>query len=240
VRSLFHRLDPRARIVVVVTATLIVASTPRAELRPFLAYFPLSILLILTSRASGFYLTWRCLAASPFILLAAGLLAFQAGLTSDGRPAGIAAASSVALKGYNAALLLAFLTATTALSELLWALRRLKAPESLNLILGMMYRYTSLLSEEHARLERARESRTVRPLGRQLFAVYGRQLATLIVRSWDRADRVHAAMLSRGFDGGWPTMQSRRFRFFDAAFIAVASLLFLASRFGAPLTLSAQ
>jgi hypothetical protein len=90
-----------------------------------------------------------------------------------------------------------------------------------------MYRYTSLLSEEHARLERARESRTVRPLGRQIFAVYGRQLAMLIVRSWDRADRVHAAMLSRGFDGGWPTMQWRRFRFFDGAFIAVSTLLFL-------------
>jgi cobalt/nickel transport system permease protein len=230
VRSLFQRLDPRARILVVLVATLVVASTPRAVLLPFLAYFPLSVLLILTSRASGFYLTWRCLAASPFILLASGLLAFQAGLGPDGRPAGVPAALSVALKGYAAALLLSFLTATTALSELLWALRRLKSPESLNVILGMMYRYTSLLSEEYARLERARDSRTVGPLGGRRFAVYGRQLAMLVVRSWDRADRVYAAMLSRGYDGGWPAMESRQFRFFDAAFITVSGLLFLASR----------
>jgi cobalt/nickel transport system permease protein len=199
-------------------------------LLPFLAYFPLSVLLILTSRASGFYLTRRCLAASPFILLASGLLAFQGGLGPDGRPAGVPAALSVALKGYAAALLLSFLTATTALSELLWALRRLKSPESLNVILGMMYRYTSLLSEEYARLERARDSRTVGPLGGRRFAVYGRQLAMLVVRSWDRADRVYAAMLSRGYDGGWPAMESRRLRFFDAAFITVSGLLFLASR----------
>lgn len=229
-RSLFERLDPRARILIVVTATLVVASTPRAELAPFLAYFPLSVLLILISRASGWYLISRCLAASPFILLASGLLAFQAGFTSDGRPAGIPAALSVALKGYSAALLLALLTATTALSELLWALRRLKAPESLNVILGVMYRYTSLLSEEYSRLERARESRTVRPLGSRRFTVYGRQLATLFIRSWDRADRVHAAMLSRGYDGAWPSMQSRRFSLFDTTFLIISSLLFLASR----------
>jgi len=230
VRDLFQRLDPRARILTVVVATLIVASTPTAVLEPFVPYFLLSFLLILMSRASGFYITGRCLAASPFILLASGLLAFQAGLAPDGYPAGVPAALSVALKGYAAALLLAFLTATTALSELLWALRKLRAPESLNVILGMMYRYTSLLSEEYARLERARDSRTVRPLGRQRFAVYGRQLATLVVRSWDRAERVHAAMLSRGYNGGWPTMESRRFGFFDGIFLTISSLLFLVSR----------
>jgi cobalt/nickel transport system permease protein len=230
VRKLFHRLDPRARILTVLMATLIVASTPAAVLLPFASYLPLSVLLILTSRASGFYVTWRCLAASPFILLASGLLAFQAGLTPDGRPAGVPAALSVALKGYTAALLLAFLTATTALSEILWALRRLKAPESLNVILSMMYRYTNLLSEEYARLERARDCRTVGPLGGRLFSIYGRQLATLVVRSWDRADRVHAAMLSRGYDGAWPTMELRRFGFYDASFLTVSSLLFLTPR----------
>jgi cobalt/nickel transport system permease protein len=214
-----------------VAATLIVSSTPVAILFPFAFYLPLSLVLILTGRASGFYLTWRCLAASPFILLASGLLAFQAGFTPDGRLAGVPAALSVALKGYTAALLLAFLTATTALSELLWALRRLQAPESLNVILGMMYRYTSLLSEEYARLERARDSRTVGSLGGRRFAIYGRQLAALVVRSWDRAERIHAAMLSRGYHGGWPIMQSRRFGFFDTAFLAVTGLLFLLPRF---------
>lgn len=220
-RQLFHRLDPRARILTVLVATLIVASTPAALSFSFAWYLPLSLVLILTSRASGSYIASRCLAASPFILLAAGLLAFQSE---------IAAALSIALKGYTAALLLALLTATTPLSQLLWALRRLKAPESLNVILGMMYRYTNLLLEEHARLERARESRTVRPLGGQRFAVYGREFATLIIRSWDRADRVHAAMLSRGYDGGWPSMESRKFAHFDTAVIAVTSLLFLSAR----------
>ena len=224
--GLFERFDPRARILAVVAATVIAASTPPAMLRPFAAYFVLSLLLIVSSRASGFYITWRCLAASPFILLAAGLLAFQIGL-----PHGAAPALSVALKGFSAALLLAFLTATTPLGDMLWALRKLKAPESLNVILGMMYRYTSLLSEEYSRLERARDCRTVKPLGRERYSIYGRQLGALLLRSLDRADRVHAAMLSRGFHGAWPAMEARRFRTMDAAFLGIIGSLFLAVRF---------
>jgi cobalt/nickel transport system permease protein len=232
VRNLFARLDPRARILAVVGATVIIASTPRAVLSPFAYYLPLVVILVLSSRASVLYLVWRCLAASPFILLAAGLLAMQSGFTPQGLPAaeGVNAALSVAFKGYMAALLLAFLTATTALSELLWALRRMKAPESLNLILGMMYRYTSLLSEEYARMERARDSRTVRPLGRQRFAIYGRQLGTLIIRSWDRAEHVHAAMVSRGFNGSWPSRIERDFGWFETAFVLSTALLFLIPR----------
>lgn len=230
VRSQFERLDPRARLLTVVAAVLIVASTPPGVLWPFMAYAVVILFLVLTSRASGSYLVWRCLAASPFILLAAGLLAFQGGLGPDGFPLGIPAALSVAGKGFAAALLLAFLTATTPLADLLWALRMLKSPHSLNMILGMMYRYTTLLSEEYSRMERARDCRTVRPLGRRRFSIYGHQLGTLILRSWDRADRVYAAMLSRGFDGTWPTREQRAFRASDVAFVAVASALFLLPR----------
>jgi cobalt/nickel transport system permease protein len=222
VSSVFQHLDPRARILAIVAAIAIVASTPPAVLRPFTVYAALGLLLVLLSKASGFYLTLRCLAASPFLLLAGGLLAFEKGM-----PAG----ASVLCKGYFAALLLALLTATTPLSDLLWALRRLKAPHALNIILGMMYRYTALLSEEYARMERARDCRTVRPLGRRRISIYGHQFGNLILRSWDRADRVHAAMLSRGFDGSWPAMEQRRFRGWDAGFVLVTAVLFLVPRF---------
>jgi len=230
VSGLFERLDPRARLLIVLTVIVIVSSTPRGVLLPFAMFVPLSWLLMMFSRASGFYVLWRCLAASPFILLAAGLLAVQSGFDQASVLAHWPAAASVALKGYTAAWLLAFLTATTPLSELLWALKKMKAPESLNVILCMMHRYTSLLSEEYARQERARDSRTVRPLGRRRFGVYGRQLGTLVIRSWDRAERVHAAMLSRGFHGSWPEMQPHRLRGYDFAFGGLIAALFLLAR----------
>jgi cobalt/nickel transport system permease protein len=223
-------LDPRTRILTAIAATAIIGSTPRGELLPFAVYFPVCLLLILAGRVSGSYLAWRCFAVSPFILLAAGLLAIQGGPAPDALRAHLPAALSVAGKGYAAALLLALLVDSTPLSELLGGLRRLGSPESLNVILAMMYRYTNLLSEEYARMERARRCRTVRPLGSERFAVYGRQLGALILRSWDRAERVHAAMLSRGFTGTWPETRRWSFGVVDLTALLLISALFLAGR----------
>lgn len=229
-RNLFYKLDPRTRIISVTLATLIVASTTPAHLLPFAFYIPFTILLVLTSRASGLRLLLRVLEASPFILLAAGLLIVRDGLDPTLLRANLAPAASVALKGYTASLLLAFLMATTPLADLLWALRKMHAPESLNLILSLMYRYTSLMSEEYSRLERARDSRTARPLGHHRYAIYGRQLGTLLIRSWDRAERVHSAMLSRGFDGGWPTLVSRSVQPLDWKFGCVVVTAYFIAR----------
>lgn len=226
-QSAWSALDPRARLLIVLSATIIIASTN--QLKPFAMYFPLILISIaLFSQASWIYLTQRLAACSPFILLAAVLLLFQYDLNADGRPAGIVPAGIVAAKGYSAALLLAFLTGSTPLSQILWAMRKLGSPESLNLILSMMYRYTALLEEEWGKLERARDSRTVQPFGfTQLFAIYGRQVGVLLIRGWERAERVHAAMLARGFHGSWPVWHSPEFGMKDALalFAAVVALL---------------
>ena len=229
---IWPRLDPRARLLSILVAAIVIASTPRGHLPPFAFYFPLIIAgILLLSRASWRYLIARCVASSPFILMASLLLLFQYDLTADGRPAGILPAASVAGKGCAAALLLAFLTESTPLAQILWAMRKLGSPESLNLILSMMYRYASLLEEEWTRLERARNSRTARPLGfTQMFAVYGRQLGILLVRSWERADRVHAAMLARGFNGSWPMSKPVTFAWFDGLFLVCATGAFAAAR----------
>jgi cobalt/nickel transport system permease protein len=228
-QSPWTSLDPRARVLIVVCATVIVASTQ--HLKAFAIYLPLiAVSIALFSRASWIYLVQRLTACSPFVLLAALLLLFQYDLDAAGRPAGIVPAALIAAKGYSAALLLAFLTESTPLPQILWAMRKLGCPESLNLILGMMYRYTALLEEEWGKLERARSSRTVRPLAhRQMFGIYGRQLGVLLVRSWERADRVHAAMLARGFEGNWPLWHSPRFQRKDALVLsaAVVALLFI-------------
>jgi cobalt/nickel transport system permease protein len=222
--------DPRARILLVVFATAITASTPRGQLLPFAAYFPLCALLIVTHRVSLSYVAWRCAAASPFLLLAAGMLLLQFGSTEESLRNGLPLALSVVCKGCAAVLLLAFLTGSTSLPQLLDGIRCLGSPESLNLILSMMSRYTSLLSEEYSRMERARDCRTVRPLGGRRIAIYSHQLGTLILRSWDRAERIHAAMLSRGFDGAWPEGERQRPTVVYVAYLISSGASFLTAR----------
>ncbi len=221
-RDLFQRLDPRTRILAVVAAIVIIGSTARLAVFPW--YFALAAAMIAASRARGGEIRWRVLAAAPFILLASALLAFQAG---------IAAGSVVAMKGMLAAALLALLASTTPLADLLWALRRMKSPESLNLILGMMHRYTTLLAEEYARMARARDSRSVQTIGRLGFLAHGGQIGALVLRSWDRAERIHASMLARGFTGAWPSLTARRLGAIDGIYLAAAVALFLAARLAA-------
>lgn len=228
--SLFPSLDPRARLLSVLAATIIVASTPPAGLLAFALYVPLALLFVMTGPAPAHYLAWRCAAASPFLLMAGGLLALQAALSANGLESGTPAALAVVGKGFLAVLMLAFLTATTTLADLLWALRKLGSPGPLNVILGMMYRYTNLLWEEYARMERARDCRTVNPLGWRNLSLQGHHVGSLIVRSWDRADRIHAAMLSRGFTGVWPVAAHSRLGVGDALFVLVVAGLFLAPR----------
>ncbi|MCS7023195.1 MAG: energy-coupling factor transporter transmembrane protein EcfT [Bryobacteraceae bacterium] len=230
-RSLFRRLDPRARILTVVFAVAVISSTTRLSLPSFGAYVALSLVVMLSGRPSLAHLLLRGLAASPFILAASLVLVFRDGFGQPEMARGATAAITVAAKAYLAAFLLAFLSLTTTPLELLWALRRLRAPESVNLILAMMHRYAGIVAEEYRRMELARECRTVRPLGKQRYRILGRQLGALLLRSWDRAERVHAAMLSRGFTGEWPLLYRPSLGWRDVAFFVTFSLLFLGARY---------
>jgi len=210
-------IDPRARLIAVLLATIAVTTTPAGNWMPFAAYFG----LILLSGVPLPFLLRRALAAAPFILLASGMLLLRESWTI---------AAAVAVKAGMAVALLALLSATTTLPELIWALRKLHVPESFHLMLTLMSRYIGLLSEEYKRLDRARESRTARPLGRAAYKIHARQLGTLLLRSWDRAERIHTAMVSRGFEKSWPVRRTFRFAVRDAVFLLSAALPWVAIR----------
>ncbi len=90
--------------------------------------------------------------------------------------------------------------------ELLRTLKRLRTPTLLIAILAFMYRYAFLLWEE---LERMRTARAARSFGRGglwfRWKTTAQAIGMLLLRSIDRAERVHGAMCARGWDG---TMRS--------------------------------
>ena len=71
-------------------------------------------------------------------------------------------------------------------------------------------------------MDRARLSRSGRTAG---VGVWGPRLAMLFVRSWERGERVAAAMAARGFAGRFPQGEERRWGARDYGF-AAAGLLF--------------
>jgi cobalt/nickel transport system permease protein len=127
--------------------------------------------------------------------------------------------TTIALKSWlsvQVALLLAF---TTPFHDLLDAMRELHLPRVFVAIIGFMYRYLAVLGEEAQRLRRARASRSAvavdgRGGGTVVWRarVTGGMVGSLFLRSYERSERVYAAMLARGFAGTFRHMGARAIR----------------------------
>jgi cobalt/nickel transport system permease protein len=93
------------------------------------------------------------------------------------------------------------LAGTTPFRRLLVGLGRLGMPAVLVSTLHFMGRYLHVLGDELARMTQARRSRTFRRSGRLDWGLLTGLIGMLLVRSFERGERVHAAMLARGWDG---------------------------------------
>lgn len=132
----------------------------------------------------------RMLALAPLLTGIAALALFQ----GRGWPVflGILAKSSVSM------LTLQLLICTTRFTDLFRVLRRAWVPEVLCTTIALLHRYLFLMAEESRRMQRARAGRTLRAARWALWRALGNSVGLLFVRTVSRAERVQAAMRSRG------------------------------------------
>lgn len=171
---------------------LILAVAALPSERAWLALLALPALLVVArlARVNFASLLRRLASALPFVLGVASLALFQhRGLTAC---LGLLAKSSISL------LTLQLLASTTPISELLRTLRSLHLPELLCTTIGLLHRYLFVLTLEAARMRRARAGRTLRRGRWHWWRALGNSLGLLFVRTVFRAERVEAAMRSRG------------------------------------------
>ncbi len=226
--SAFARLDPRFLILTVLVYLLVLAAVNRhavAALLPF-ALFPLHLVIIGHLPVAPLF--WRSLAALPILLVMA-------------LPAPYFDARAVPFIGYEIAagwfsgaslLIRGALAVTTALAlaEILslprlgQGLKGLGAPGILVEMVMMILRYTSLLAAEMTRMTEAARARGLRGLPGPRVAV--EMLSSLFVRSVARAERVHAALLARGYRGEMPAAPGSRAGLGDVAYAAGWILFF--------------
>ena len=115
---------------------------------------------------------------------------------------------------------LLILTGTTPFPELLRGLRRLGFPRVLVLNLSFLYRYLFVLTDEAMRMRQARECRRVgRASARAEIAILGSMLGTLLLRSFEHAERMYQAMLSRAYVGEFHVLAPRQFTWHDFVFL---------------------
>ena len=102
------------------------------------------------------------------------------------------------------------LAATTPLRDLLLGLQRLGAPALVVTIATLMLRYVDVIAGEARRMRLARISRGHDPRFLWQVGATARGVGSLFVRSYDRGERVHLAMLARGWAGRMPRAVGRR------------------------------
>ena len=90
---------------------------------------------------------------------------------------------------------------TTDPRDLLVGLERLRVPIQLVQIMGFMVRYLDVVTDELRRMRTARESRGFTARDPRQWPVVARSAGALFIRSFERGERVHLAMISRGYDG---------------------------------------
>lgn len=121
---------------------------------------------------------------------------------------GLRVFTTVLLKSWlsvQVALLLAF---STPFHELIDALRELRMPRIMVVVIGFMYRYLGVLGDEVTRMSRARAARSAAAPGGGgsggsvlwRAKVTGSMVGSLFIRSYERSERIIAAMQSRGFE----------------------------------------
>ena len=155
--------------------------------------------------------------AAPFLLAALPLIFIRSGdplggfsigpweLTVSGQ--GLREFATIALKSWLSVQVALLLTFTTPFHDLVDALRRLRLPLVMVGIISFMYRYLAVLGEEGSRMLRARAARSavVGSGGGGSLAwrarTTGGMVGALFLRSYERSERIYAAMQARGFEG---------------------------------------
>ena len=94
---------------------------------------------------------------------------------------------------------------STPVADLLAGFDRLHVPRALTAIAGFMVRYLDVVAGELHRLQIARVSRGDDPRWLWQARAVATTAGATFIRSFERGERVHHAMLARGFTGTFPT-----------------------------------
>ncbi len=211
--SVIHQLDPRIRLAITMLYAFVVALS--YEFSVLVMALTISSALILISQVSITDVFKRIIWVNALIFLLWLLLPFtfkgevlaRIGSLAIYRP-GVVLAAQITLK--SNAILLAFiaLVATMSFSTLGHALFSLRVPEKIVHLLLMTYRYVFVIEQEYLRLIRATKIRGFRPgTNANTYRTYSYVVGMLFVRAAARAERVHQAMLCRGFKGQFYSLQ---------------------------------
>ncbi|MDQ3985082.1 MAG: cobalt ECF transporter T component CbiQ [Actinomycetota bacterium] len=213
--SLVHRLPPHCKIVATLFFVLSVMTVPREAVWAFGLFGVLLGAVAIVARIPLKFMAPKLAIELPFIGFALLLPFVAAGrrvdviglsLSVEGLWAGFNIFAKATL-GLGATLIL---LGTTEVADLLRGLDRMRVPRVITAIAGFMVRYADVVTGEMRRMRIARESRSYNPKALWRTRALASTAGTMFIRSYERGERVHTAMLARGYAGSMPQLRSVR------------------------------
>jgi cobalt/nickel transport system permease protein len=207
--SPIHRAPAHLKLLALLGFMLVVVATPQDRWPAFVVELLVLFVVIAVSRVPATYLAPRMIIELPFAAFAL-LMPFVAqgprievlgvAVSEPGLHAGL----TLLVKGSIGVLASLTLAATTEPQDVLRGLERLRMPELIVSIMGFMIRYVDVVTGELSRMMVAMRSRGCDPRSPKHWPALARAMGALFIRSYERGERVHLAMLSRGYDGRLP------------------------------------
>jgi cobalt/nickel transport system permease protein len=228
--SLAHRLDPRGKIVVGALFAILMATATTYAVA--LAGLVLALICLALARLPLKEVLARLLVVNSFIVF----LWLVLPLTYPGDPVwrlgplaasrqGLVYTGLITLKSNAIIIALIALIATAPIVTLGQALHHLRLPDKLCHLLLFTYRYIYVFEQEYRRLVQAMKIRGFRPrTNLHTYRSYAYLAAMLLVRSFDRAERVFEAMRCRGFQGTFYSLRTFTWQRRDGIFLAFSLL----------------
>lgn len=239
-RSPLHTLDARTKLLTTTVFLVSMLSLPLTRLSDLLLFSVFPILTAAMGRLVFGRIFRRSLLVLPFVVWI-GIFnpiydrepVFRVGslVVTNGWILFL----SILLRGLLSVQGLLVLIYTTGYYRLCRGMQRLGVPALFTAQLLFVHRYLHVLVAESLAMSRARDARS---FGRKSYPlkVWGPLVGQLLIRTFDRAERISQAMSSRGFTGRIPaaigeqTVWKRR----DTFYLAVWSALLIAIRLFRP------
>jgi cobalt/nickel transport system permease protein len=205
-----HHLPARVKIAAMFVFVLAVVATPAEQMWAFAVHALLLVGVVVLSEIPFGHLLRRVALETPFLLFAVflplvggGPRIEVAGLSLSQE--GLWAAWTIVAKATLGVTASVILVSTTEVPHLLRGLGQLRVPAVMVAIAGFMVRYLEVIAGELGRMRTAMAARGYRPRRLGQARALGMAGGALFVRSYERGERVHQAMLARGFQGVMPS-----------------------------------
>lgn len=233
-KTIIHRLHPMAKMITTIFYLVVVISFNKYNVSGLIPFFIYPILLMAFSEIPYKSVLSRLLVALPFSFFA-GLsnpfLDRQIAFLLSGIPIswGLLSFISILIKTVLTVMAVLILIATTPMDKLAYQLIRLNIPKIFVMQIMLTFRYLTLLISEASNMMTAYHLRSNRQKGIQL-AHAGTFMGQLLLRSFERAEKVYVAMKCRGFNGEYQFASSERMRLGDFIYGLLLCTVFMLMR----------